>query len=101
MAPPPSGPKSPRIPPNFKFLAKLYKRVGEESDKKNQNSISSDKKSSKIVSRRKTGDRLIIGIGPPIVKSPLKESEIALPKVYVEKQSSALVPYEEKEEKID
>lgn len=99
--PRPPGPKSPKIPPNFEFLAKLYKRVGEESDKKNQNSISSDKKSSKIVSRRKTGDRLIIGIGSPIVKSPLKESEIALPKVYVEKQSSALVPYEEKEEKID
>jgi hypothetical protein len=93
---PPGGPKPPKIPVNYEFLAKLYKRVGEESDKKNQNSSNSEKKSSRIVSRRKTGDRLIIGIGSPIVKSPLKESEIALPKVHTEKKSSALVPYEEK-----
>ena len=98
---PPGGPNPPKIPVNYEFLAKLYKRVGEESDKKNQNVTSSDKKSSKIVSRRKKGDRLIIGIGSPIRKSPLKESEIALPKVHVEKQSSALVPYKEKEERLD
>jgi hypothetical protein len=98
---PPGGPKPPKIPVNYEFLAKLYKRVGEESDKKNQNSISSEKKSSKIVSRRTTGDKFIIGIGSPIRKSPLKEAEIASPKIHVQKQSSALVPYEEKEEKID
>ena len=90
------NPKPPKIDVNYEFLAKLYKRVGEESGKKNQNSSSSDKKLSRIVSRRKTGDRLIIGIGSPIPKSPLKESEIALQKVHVEKQSSALVPYEGK-----
>ena len=95
---PGGGPKPPKIPVNYEFLAKLYKRVGEESDKKNQNSV---KKSSKIVSRRKTGDRLVIGIGSPIKKPPLKESEIVLPKIHVQKQSSALVPYEEKEEKLD
>ena len=99
--PQPPNPRPPKIPLNYEFLAKLYKRVGEESDKKNQNSSSSEKKSSKIVSRRKKGDRLIIGIGAPIRKSPLRESETASPKVHVEKKSSALVPYEEKEEKLD
>ena len=99
--PQPPNPRPPKIPVNYEFLAKLYKRVGEESDKKNQNSTGFEKKSSKIVSRRKKGDRLIIGIGVPIIKSPLRESEIASPKVHAENKSSALVPYEEKEEKLD
>jgi hypothetical protein len=94
-SPPPRGPK---IPPNYEFLAKLYKRVGEEIYKKNQNSISSDKKSSRIVSRRKIGDKLVIGLGPPITRPPLKESQIALPKEHIQKLSLALVPYQKNPE---
>jgi hypothetical protein len=89
-------PKTNKTPVNYKFLAKLYNKVGQEIDKKNQNSISSDKQVSKIISRRKVGDELIIGTGHLVERSLLKESQIVLPKVHTQKESSALVPYEEK-----
>ena len=84
----PKRPKPPKV--NYEFLAKLYKKSGEQIEKNTQGSINSDEKFSKITTRRKEGGRLIIGLGPPEKKFPLKERQIELPKS--DEQSTALVP---------
>jgi len=93
----------PRKPPNYKLLADLYKKAGENL--KNQipkNDQQSPKVVKPVLERRSENGRLIVrirGIGTPPERRVLKESQKLSKKEYIQEVSKALVPLDKEDSK--